>query len=74
MADREMTFCTILVDRQERIMKEGRGCAPGTDYLRNAKVYPQSRPSMKKGRPSSRHLRQQNEAHKSMRSMRDMPI
>ena len=37
MADKEMTFCTISVN----------------GYLRNAKVYPQSRPSMKSGRPST---------------------
>ena len=58
MADKEMTFCTIFVN----------------SYLRNAKVYPQSRPSMKNGRPSSRHLRQQNEAQRSMRGVRGTPI
>ena len=45
MADKETTFCTIFVKR----------------YLKNAKVYPQNRPFMKNGRPSSRHLSQQNE-------------
>ena len=58
MADKEMTFCTIFVN----------------GYLRNAKVYPQTRPSMKNGRPSNRHLRQQNEAQKSMRGVRGTPI
>ena len=45
MVDKDMTFCTIFVN----------------DSLRNAKIYPQSRPSMKNGRPSRRHLRKQNE-------------
>ena len=40
MAGKEMTFCTIFVNR----------------YLGNAAVDPQSRPTVKKGRPSSRRL------------------
>ena len=58
MADKEMIFCTIFVNR----------------YLRIAKVYPRSRPSMKNGRPSSRHLRQQNEVQRSMKGVRRTPI
>ena len=39
MADKEMTFCIIFVNV----------------YLKNVNIYPQSRPSMKNGRPSIRH-------------------
>ena len=40
MAGKEMTFCTTFVNR----------------YLGNSAVDPQSRPTMKNGRPSSRRL------------------